>query len=388
MRLVFDNTKRRNVGRSRINQNNDINNNIYFLVKNLIASSKRKRIWIFIIIIGTLGTCMNHFILFPSDSVQVNRDEVPQSHSFSHFRSIQGFTETSDAHGDGVFHKLISNGDDNEGENMKWEFKSFDTKLDADENDHTCTWATFKSTSGKTSMICIHSFPDVISHKISVDHRWPDCDYLPVLWNEYTSNDLGKEDNLYIDIGANIGSCIMEMLLSTDANIIGFEPHPSNHLNMRKTFSRLDKSLQDRILLAPIAIGNEHLLSSLHTSATNMGNSVIGKAVKDFESDNEDIQDSIQIERLDDVLNTSVNIKLVKLDAQGYECNVLQGMGKLAKQIQIIYFEYAKRWLDAQKCYNLLPSMREIGFKMFDKENNIVLQDSISGVVELVAKKA
>jgi hypothetical protein len=90
------------------------------------------------------------------------------------------------------------------------------------------------------------------------------CDVLPKLWNDaaarrrHSSSDHDDDDNIsnyvYVEIGANIGSCIMEMLLATNAQIIAFEPHPMNVYNIKKTVSQLDKSYQDRLLLFPIGL--------------------------------------------------------------------------------------------------------------------------------------
>ena len=62
------------------------------------------------------------------------------------------------------------------------------------------------------------------------------------------------------------------------------------------------------------------------------------------------------VERLDSILySKNIKIGLVKLDAQGFECNVLEGMGQeLAQTIDVIKLEYAKKWLDAHECTDLL----------------------------------
>jgi hypothetical protein len=65
----------------------------------------------------------------------------------------------------------------------------------------------------------------------------------------------------------------MEMLLSTNANIIAFEPHPMHVFNIKKTVSLLDKSYQDRLLLFPIGLGSESAASTIYSASGNLGNS-------------------------------------------------------------------------------------------------------------------
>ena len=71
----------------------------------------------------------------------------------------------------------------------------------------------------------------------------------------------------------------MEMLLSTKAKIIAFEPHPMNVFNIKKTVSQLDKSYQDRLMLFPIGLGSESSNFTIYSASNNMGNSGKSKRV-------------------------------------------------------------------------------------------------------------
>ena len=80
----------------------------------------------------------------------------------------------------------------------------------------------FKSVaSGKESQICVHDFAESISTHIKRDKKWMNCNILPKLWNDGVHNNTGESQvSCYVKIGANIGACIIEMLLGTDASII------------------------------------------------------------------------------------------------------------------------------------------------------------------------
>lgn len=160
----------------------------------------------------------------------------------------------------------------------KWTIPSWDLDEDLKE----VRWANFTSTTGITRPMAIHPHFDEISRAIENKHRWSDCDALPQLWHQ-TEDRFGKR-NIYMEIGANIGSCTMEMLLSTDAPILAFEPHPKNQLCLRKTISRLEPEYQNRIILVPIALGEALGSSTIYSASNNMGNSVVGKIIKDYDA--------------------------------------------------------------------------------------------------------
>jgi hypothetical protein len=144
-----------------------------------------------------------------------------------------------------------------------------------EESRFTCTWTKFQSfLSGESVPMCVHD-NDIVSNHIKQNRRWPDCDLLPVLWNigEHRSGNNESSVIYYVDIGANIGSCVMEMLLSTNASIIAFEPHPRNIYNIKKTVSLLGESYQNRLSLFPLGLGNASDMLTINSATDNLGNS-------------------------------------------------------------------------------------------------------------------
>ena len=101
-----------------------------------------------------------------------------------------------------------------------------------------------------------------------------------------------------------------------------------------------------------------------------MGNSVIGKIIEDHNGQRFDkkLQFTVNVERLDSILNTDIDVKLMKMDAQGFECNILEGMGNdIANAIGVMKFEWAAKWLTAQNCTDFLPRLRNYGFDVYSK---------------------
>jgi FkbM family methyltransferase len=218
---------------------------------------------------------------------------------------------------------------------------------------YTCAWTKFTSTNGLTAPMCVHSSVDAVSGSIVGIGRWPDCDELTDLWNSNITRIKRKNaDTVYIEIGANIGSCVMHMLLTTNASIYAFEPHPKNQHCLTSTLSHPDNvGFAKRVHLFPIGLGLQTDKSVIHSAKGNMGNSVVGdKFVKDSSDQvlDEKISIPIAIERLDDVLSIpqSTRVSLMKMDAQGFECYIIRGMPNVLTSTDTIKAEIATKWLN------------------------------------------
>ena len=291
-----------------------------------------------------------------------------------------------------------------------WNIITFPTEFNFTEEELNVRWANFTSTTNVTRPMAIHPHFDYISRAINRGHHWVDCDVLPGLWNEYYDDT--KEDDtqqhdpsnhpekhkVYVEIGANIGSCVMEMLLSTNAFIVAFEPHPKNRVCLLQTISKLEPKYQERIIIVPIALGDKQESSTIYSASNNMGNSVVGQVIKDYDAQKfeEKSQFTIQIERLDSIfhpnIKNTIDIPLLKLDAQGYECRILEGMShnpSIAKTIQQVKFEYAQKWIQGQNCSDLFPRLRDFGFDIYRGTTIVKDDESIKAqLVDLIARQS
>ena len=238
--------------------------------------------------------------------------------------------------------------------------------------DYECRWIEYKATSGNNEKLCGHRDPDGVTDTIEKDGNFRHCDILPKLWDKAKKD----ENSIYLEIGANIGSCVMEMLLSTEAKIILFEPHPKNLFCIKNTVSVLDSKYQDRVVIVPVALGATSETNTIFAAKGNMGNSIVGKSIKDMDRDEfpKEDQHTIFVERLDSIVSSkNVNVPLTKMDAQGFECNVLSGMNQeLADTLQLVKFEVARRHLGAQGCDDLLNRFRSKGFDIRKENGELV----------------
>ncbi len=116
-------------------------------------------------------------------------------------------------------------------------------------------------------------------------------------------------------------------------------------------------------------MGEKNYTETIYAVKGNLGNSGIGKKVKDWERQkwDESLFYTVNIERLGDILNSGkVHIRLAKMDAQGFECNILEGMGaELVSTIDILKFEYEEKFLHAHDCHNLLLRLQDNNFDVF-----------------------
>jgi FkbM family methyltransferase len=185
----------------------------------------------------------------------------------------------------------------------------------------------------------------------------------------------------------------MQMLLTTNATILAFEPNPRNQFCLTSTLSQMGAEYRNRFTLFPIVLGDKEASSTIHAPQDNMGNSVVGKQVKDLSEQTFLDPIPIQVERLDDVLDIVADhyASLMKLDAQGFECFIIDGMETVLKKTQAIKAEVAFKWLDHfEGCSDtiMLEKLRRHNFGIFRNDTLIPNSTHIQqGIFDIVAKK-
>ena len=159
---------------------------------------------------------------------------------------------------------------------------------------------------------------------------------------------LKKRDINYIfDVGANKGDYSEELLKHyKNANYYLFEPSLSNYekLNLRfsslKNIKIINQALADKD-------GDDFLYSD--KSGSGLG-SLIKRRLNHFNI-NFDVKEKINLTRLDTFLkdlNKDIVIDYFKMDVEGTELKVLQGMGKFINRIKLIQFEFGGCNIDSK----------------------------------------
>lgn len=238
-------------------------------------------------------------------------------------------------------------------------------------NKESCKWKTIKPPSARIPFdMCLRD-NDLVSNFIERDGKYSDCDALP-----YILDGTGKKpikEKLFVDIGANIGYCSL-LMAAVGAEVVSFEPQPSNLFYFQ---SSLDKSyLYNSIELFPIGLGNEVGTFTMYAQVGNQGNSVIGKRIHDEGMNSANaktmIPHTISINTLDNVFAkpelAGKVIDLLKIDAQGFETNILKGSKSLLSsgRIRIIKMEIDNKFLRGQgsSCQELVDLLIGFGYSI------------------------
>ena len=162
-----------------------------------------------------------------------------------------------------------------------------------------------------------------------------------------------KKDSVFIDIGANIGffTNYGASLVGSNGHIYSYEPNPecverirkNLELNNFKNVKIVNKALSDSVETKKFYIGKQHALSSLSEGSELME---LDKTI------------TVQVSTLDTEIQTlkikPENISLIKIDVEGHEFNVFQGMTGLLKYKPTIIFE------------NNPLAMKECGYSLID----------------------
>jgi FkbM family methyltransferase len=214
---------------------------------------------------------------------------------------------------------------------------------------------------------CVRRTPDVVSNEIRTIKRWKGCDNPLDLYLKETQKDFSQKDSsIFLDVGANIGSCSL-LALSAGATVVAFEPLPSNLFYFHESIASLNPRWKDQITLYPVALGSSKKEETIYTEPGNAGNSALEFPTR-ARRDNSKV---VQVLRLDDILKPPISIAVLKMDVQGYEIHVLEGAKRLleSKSIQIIQTEISTEWL---KNLNRLPSqlcalLWKSGYDLFEE---------------------
>lgn len=236
-----------------------------------------------------------------------------------------------------------------------WEMWDRNSILPPSTEGNECRWTTYE-VGGNTVPFCVHKQKDIISDHIIDKGHLGHCLQLFKLWEEAVASSMAdvntknnvrrrERDLFFVDIGANIGSCVVTVLLSTppSVKIVAFEPVPDNQFCLTSTLMAMPAEMRERVFFYPIALGsgrshgNAPSKAYMFSQGDNMGNSVVHKMPK--EEGRRDYRGPFEVvvEPLDQVVklhhqnsgNEFSNIPVVKVDGMGFECEILKGMRSL-----------------------------------------------------------
>lgn len=133
-------------------------------------------------------------------------------------------------------------------------------------------------------------------------------------------NDMGfllhflRENDLFVDIGANVGSYTILASAQIGANSIAIEPIPSTYKNLTQNI--YVNNIEAKVQSHNIALGSENGEISFTSSLDTMNH------VSNEKSDNDII---VTVSTLDNILKDKSVPALIKIDVEGFETEVLKG---------------------------------------------------------------
>ena len=147
-----------------------------------------------------------------------------------------------------------------------------------------------------------------------------------------------KEGDTVFDIGANIGIVTLHLsqLTKSSGMVYAFEPNPYLAALLRET---LLKNSLSNVKLFPIALGSQKSKLQLSIPDGNMG---AASLVRRSQFINQKIID-VEVDTLANIIEQEKikNIKLIKIDVEGFEADVLKGGMSFLKEVKptVILFE-------------------------------------------------
>ena len=155
-----------------------------------------------------------------------------------------------------------------------------------------------------------------------------------------------RTGDLVFDVGANVGN-YSEAFCRVGATVVAIEPDPRNVKILKRRLER------EHVCIEQCALGRTIGIAQLRIALDRDDVSTLSDQWA--ENTNAHWQDAIpvQVRTLDSIANCYGIPKYVKVDAEGYDAEVLRGM---SFRPQIVSFEFLSRDLKiARACIELLP---------------------------------
>jgi len=155
-----------------------------------------------------------------------------------------------------------------------------------------------------------------------------------------------ESPDLCIDVGANVGKYSEYIITNSKSKIIAFEPSKISY----EQLSQLKKKYYNKIIIFNFGLGNKNKNLNLYYDKKNSLWSNYNPEVRDIHYlKNTNLIEKSKIKKLDTVFKNNkkkfdFDIKLLKIDTEGYEYEVLLGARKFIKQKTPKYIQIEYNW--------------------------------------------
>lgn len=181
-------------------------------------------------------------------------------------------------------------------------------------------------------------------------NEYTQCGYYFKNNNPHLFNIFKKfKDGVFVDVGANVGYFSL-LASSYFKKVISFEPDPLTFLDLNKNISI---SKVKNIIAFENALSDKNCSSILYRNPINRGGSSMEKFSSEIDFGKKKISEvKIEVKCLDEIyssLKLDEKIKLIKIDVEGHELNVIKGAMKvisLCKPVIFAEVSSQKQFLD------------------------------------------
>ena len=177
--------------------------------------------------------------------------------------------------------------------------------------------------------------------------------FLPKLVKRMNSNES------IIDIGANVGDTLFRFIdINSKPNYFSIEADKYFFKYLKKNKELLEKEIQHKVTLINELVG-KNLKGNL-TQKSNLGTKFLVEST-----------DGLETKSLDEIIvhRNIQNIKLIKVDVDGYDYNVLlSAMNEIKKNKPCLFFEYMS--LNKIEYIELIKTLYKIGYSEWTIINN------------------
>lgn len=150
---------------------------------------------------------------------------------------------------------------------------------------------------------------------------------------------LGRTAQLAIDVGGNKGEYSQSLLTANPAMEVHiFEPSAVNIAQLRTRFGAVSN-----VFINDCGLGAANETSILHADVAGSGLASLTKRNLDHVNVAFEFTENVKITRFEDYWKNTLcsrQIDLFKIDVEGHEMDVLEGLGKAISSIDVVQFEF------------------------------------------------
>lgn len=172
-----------------------------------------------------------------------------------------------------------------------------------------------------------------------------------------------------IDIGANLGYYATKSaaVVGESGQVLAVEPDPDNRRLLQ--LNRAENDLEERMAIAPVAVGDRSGTATLWKSAASNWHRVPTDPAREPASD---IVDQIEVEVRDfDTLLAEYDVDptdvvAVRMDLEGYETRVIEGMGSILSEDAplVLFIEFHPGNVDDDRLNRAIDSLETADLKL------------------------